>query len=419
MFFHINQLQKNQYLFRGCYMGVLFFLQLFSNAWYVLVYYLPINLSYGYFIGIIFAISLIFLISYFIKDHFVIRKEQFVIIIIDLIIAGLFLLEPSFYGHDVEAYYSYRTVLLIQTIPMSLCAFFVEKDEMVQLKIYRLIPVMGILFSVIAFMACVHPTSSTGAGFAINDYGLDYNSASYLAALASALTEYYFINNDMKNAKNHSIIRTICFICIFLNLFSILIAGGRGGLVAYITCFLVSVVWLIKKANLSINTIIKMVVFIGVVGVAVCFIIRNVVNTTITTSGFARILSTINTGESSGRDAIRKQAIMAFKDKPLLGHGFGSVFFEIGFYSHNIFTDAMIEIGTVGVCLLIVLLFATFVTLVKLIKVDSKNSIWMYIFIYSFTQSLFSGYYLAQIPLWWIIVFGISRRSRLRLGGEG
>ena len=37
----------------------------------------------------------------------------------------------------------------------------------------------------------------------------------------------------------------------------------------------------------------------------------------------------------------------AFTKSPVFGHGLGSVFYEVGFYSHNIFTDMLCEGGVV------------------------------------------------------------------------
>ena len=103
-----------------------------------------------------------------------------------------------------------------------------------------------------------------------------------------------------------------------------------------------------------------------------------------------------------------KEGLKWYGEKPVFGHGVGSVFFEMGTYSHNFITDAMVEVGVIGTFILFSLFIILVFKAIKDIYHDISDSLWLIIFLDGLVMSLFSGYYLAQIPLWWSVAFYFS-----------
>ena len=125
------------------------------------------------------------------------------------------------------------------------------------------------------------------------------------------------------------------------------------------------------------------------------------------TSG--RIIALITgAGDNRRYDKI-KTAIDLFSQKPILGHGFGSVYWELGQYTHNFFTDTLVEGGLVLTFIAVSILLYCFVSSIRLIRLDNTDLIWFYFFLCGFTLSMFSGYYLTQIPLWWGLSFVLAK----------
>lgn len=101
----------------------------------------------------------------------------------------------------------------------------------------------------------------------------------------------------------------------------------------------------------------------------------------------------------------------AFEESPIWGNGIGSVFYKVGFYSHNIFTDLLCEGGILltGVCIYI--LFRFLVKIKYLISCDRKFELILIIFLCSFVNILFSGYYLSETGIWLSFMYILGYKS--------
>lgn len=130
------------------------------------------------------------------------------------------------------------------------------------------------------------------------------------------------------------------------------------------------------------------------------------------TNGFSRIVNTVEHQDENGRDVLRGLALLSFLDSPIWGHGFGSVFYEVGEYSHNCITDALVEIGVIGCSVFILLLIMTWRKTGKLMQVDLTDAIWRIVYLDGLVMSFFSGYYLGHIPIYWIMGFVLGYSVR-------
>lgn len=360
---------------------------------------------------IIAVISSIVLFIYIFKE----RKISYGMIIttcICLLAITLYFLTYVIYQKTNSIYNSFFLVLCGQVFPIVLCATLVSQLADIQYEIKRLSPICSLIFSLIAFWAAFFPTSVTTGGYVSNINGLNYQSTSYLAAYAAAFGFYYLL--CFEKIIWHWIFQKrwayfLILVIVFVDLLVIFIAGGRGGLVLYISQVCLAAYVFLKKEQVSMA---KMFRFIGFTIFSICIILlflQFVTNTDIKTNGFERILHTVNSLDTNGRDVFWDKAILCFIEKPLLGHGLGSVFYEIGMYTHNCVTDALVEIGMIGCLIYVLFLFLSWKKGMRWLHIDYTNYIWLIIFLDGFIMSLFSGYYICQIPVLWASVFILCR----------
>lgn len=357
--------------------------------------------------ALIAIISAIVLCYYLLIKHFNTTKV-FTSGLFCFTILTLYTLTYNFYNYPSDKYNSFLLVLGGQVFPTVLCAAVVSQFNTIQYKIKQLAPLISLTFTIIAFFAGFFPNSATTGGYVSTDYGLNYQSTSYLAAYAASFSFYYLISyNDITwpSLFKRKHIKTAIILSIIINFLTILVAGGRGGLALFIIQSIFALYIYNKKKTVTPDQIFK---YLGLAFVVICIIVISlsfIENLPLKTNGIERIIATIEEGDQNGRDILRENALNCFYQSPVIGHGIGSVFYEIGGYTHNCITDALVEIGFVGCIIYVLMLLKTWFKGLKLINVDTANSLWLMIFLNGFIMSLFSGYYISQLPMCWSITF--------------
>ena len=193
--------------------------------------------------------------------------------------------------------------------------------------------------------------------------------------------------------------------CAFLQLYMCIATGGRGALVLGVA---MTLYYGIK--NLNSKTLFQYII-LGVFAMIVMSVFF---------FGDARIEHGLNRllGFFGDTDAVSDDnrwerwsyAWESFKASPLLGHGIGSVFYEVGFYSHNIFMDLLCEGGLIAPLIFIIILKRFYTKITSLISIDKRYEIFVIIFLCSFVNILFSGYYLSQTAMWLSLSFILNTR---------
>lgn len=388
--------------------AVLSYMQLFAYAFVSIILFLfPGVVSYKIFVLIVTGCSIISF-GILLSKYKINYSTPFLVFVICLILLSCYYLTSLMYAADNEKYNSFLLVLEGQMFPALVCSSICCQIDDVQEQMKRLAPVMAVLFTAISFMAAFFPNSKTSGGFASTDYGLNYQMISYIAAYAASFSYYYLINYSSQNwgtffstHKAFSIMKA----CLFVNFLTILIAGGRGALVLFTihTCYAIYISC--KKRIINLKNIGKLATYFFLILLFVVSGIFYALNSSVKTNGFGRILATIEKNDQNGRDVLRSEALHCFSQEPISGHGLGAVYYEIGEYSHNIFTDVAVEMGCIGLLVLIIILFIAFKRLNFFVILDTSNLLWSFIFLNGLGMSLFSGYYLANVPLWWAIIF--------------
>ncbi|MBP9988431.1 MAG: O-antigen ligase family protein [Ruminococcus sp.] len=309
-----------------------------------------------------------------------------------------------------------------QIFPGALNACLVAFNEDVQKKMKRMTPYISVIFSVVALLCTINPSGETSGNLISNEEnGFGYQTVSYVAAFSSALAEYYLLN---KNNVEQSFIfkkqlgNILAIAVIFVDFLITLLSGGRGGFVTYFVFLAASFFFYAKTNKIDFSTIVKAFFAVFVIVCLGFGAVKIAENSALSTSGFSRIMGFVSGGGDEGRAALREQALQMFLRKPLLGNGLGSVYYELGIYSHNLFTDVLAETGIVGLIFFVSLFIYTFYCSVRIVRVDKSDLLWIYILIGGFIFSMFSGYYLTRIQLWLELIFIICKYRYNRLVGR-
>lgn len=400
--------------------GIFVYLQIFVEyCCSTILFFVPGLFTYKQFAIVMAIFSATYIVWILIKKlHGKMNMTSFVGIIAVLLLIVLYYSTQARYSNsDLDYYHSYFLVFAGQTAPGVITALLLSQTNDIDIKIKRIAPYVSIIFTIIAFSCSLHPSMRTSGGLAANENYLNYQTLSYMAAYATGFAEYTLLT-DAPNVP--ALFKTrigiiIEFALIFINLLSILIAGGRGGIVNYLIFGAITVFFAMRNNKVTGTTLIKgsfLVVLVGIIG-TITF--RYAANLNISTSGFSRITALLTGNSSSeGRQILQSAAIRSYQEAPIIGHGLGSVFPEVGFHSHNLFTDALVETGIIGVCVIVVLLICTIRRLIEMTRYDHTNIFWVYVFLCGFVMAMFSGYYLAQLPMWWVVAYSISKNRSLQ-----
>ena len=400
-------------------MEILVYMQIFDNIIYAVLYrFLPSFTAYKTYILVLAVITSLAILSEIIKRKGKVPSNFCIYFLLYMVlIFCYYAVTPVFYsGRSMSTRTGSLLTLIGQVLPNALFACFVAENEQMQTRVKRLAPVIGVVLAITALLGALFPDSTTSVGLSANEGGLGYQRLSYMAAYSAALMEYYLLTRDQTvqlNFLSRKLGTVISAVVIFLDLLITLISGGRGGFVAYIIFFVISIHFAIRFGYFDLKKGSRVLVFgsISVIGAYVGFnYVSNIISTK---KGFGRLLDFINGGGDIRRFDKYIAALDVFSKKPIFGHGFGSVYYEFGLYTHNFFTDVLVEGGLVlAIIIALVLAYVMFAS-VQLTKKDKTDLIWIYFFLCGFILSLFSGYYLTQIPLWWGLFFILAKIKRL------
>lgn len=394
-------------------MAIISYILIFSTYFFsVFLSFFPSMFSYKQFAFGLAVISVLLIIRKLYYNAWTVSKREFTTIVVAIVGVIMYCATPIFFKgenrNNLSVYNSFRLVIIGQILPIVAVACFCRGDIEIKEKMIRFSPIIGAIFTGIALLAAFNPTSMTSGGYALNENGLGYQTISYMAAYASALLEYYVLTREEEvhfNILKSKAAGFIAFFLIFVNALSVLVGGGRGGFVAYILFLCFTVFLLIRRNQLSLNSLVKGIFIFGVIVLAGYWAISIASNSTVSTNGFSRIIDLFSGSGDKGRNTLKENALTLFKLNPVIGNGLGSILLFNGLYSHNFFLDVMAETGLFGLAIIMILLFNTVKKGMQLINESITESLWMYIFLCGFIMSLFSGYYLDQFPVWWVIAF--------------
>ena len=197
--------------------------------------------------------------------------------------------------------------------------------------------------------------------------------------------------------------RAICILLLPLFPYIVLISGGRGGFVSMIVGLLLILLIQDKKRSFWIALVAGVLIF----AIIPTQISGNGDFSLLFNRNMHRVLSVISSGEidftqSAGRNVLYEYCWNLFLAHPFTGYGIFSYqeLLENQPYAHNLFLEWLLQGGVFYFLFWVGILFFVIRKYFKIIRVSSASKMLIPIFIFAFTELLFSSTYLEE-PLYW------------------
>ena len=340
---------------------------------------------------------------FFLSIHRIPRRIYIGGLLLCAIIILLYFSTRCFYDEVNNRYTSYFLSMGVRFIPAVLTGMYMLSHDDIMKKVeYALLPFI-LLYTIT--LASVAFTANIGVNIAqtlVIDF-LNYQSISYYSIFAFGFNMYLIVQCSNSYTRYR---RYILIALAILQVIITIMAGGRG---AFVLGCVFTLYFALKHITFS-----KLISYI-LIGLAVLLTINAILSDNeIFKMGFERIFNFFGNTEAIGTDNrwIRwNLAWNAFTKSPVFGHGLGSVFYEVGFYSHNIFTDMLCEGGVVLFLIFIFVLMKFIRASQILITEDYRNEIIVIVFLCSFVMNSFSGYYLSDTGIWLSLTYVLCKNS--------
>lgn len=340
---------------------------------------------------------------FFLSIHRIPRRIYIGGLLLCAIIILLYFSTRCFYDEVYNRYTSYFLSMGVRFIPAVLTGMYMLSHDDIMKKVeYALLPFI-LLYTIT--LASVAFTANIGVNIAqtFNTDFLNYQSISYYSIFAFGFNMYLIVQCSNSYTRYR---RYILIALAILQVIITIMAGGRG---AFVLGCVFTLYFALKHITFS-----KLISYI-LIGLAVLLTINAILSDNeIFKMGFERIFNFFGNTEAIGTDNrwIRwNLAWNAFTKSPVFGHGLGSVFYEVGFYSHNIFTDMLCEGGVVLFLIFIFVLMKFIRASQILITEDYRNEIIVIVFLCSFVMNSFSGYYLSDTGIWLSLTYVLCKNS--------
>lgn len=239
--------------------------------------------------------------------------------------------------------------------------------------------------------------------------GLNYQNISYFMSFFYTYSVYYvFFSGIQHKGIYRTILKYLMVATMFLSAIFCLIGGGRGAFV-YIIFITILLLYSLFKAYERRRGYITVLVFI--LGLVFVLLVDrfNVLEST----GLERVTQYFSDDDT--RLALWNAALEFFYQSPVIGWGLGSIWWTVGFYSHNILTDLLAETGLIGTLIVVVSIVIIFFRSYKLFMIDKSYLFVLLVFLGALVLSTFSGYWIAAHNLFFAFgfIYAINWKKQL------
>jgi hypothetical protein len=281
-----------------------------------------------------------------------------------------------------------------------LLAIIVASERVKLQDMVKWIEPFCIFYTITLFYIIMQTRNSSSLSFGINRQTLAYGGA-------YSLCLFLYINTNFNHIKKMKIFSSriwIIFNWIFIgfNLFTIFAGGGRGAVVLAFCVFFYYV--LLEFSTLRPKQIFRALLLLFATSIGVYYLSR-LEMIGIGFNAVRRLFADDFLSDMSFKERfdLYINAIEIAKKRLFIGFGIGSTAYDIGFYSHNIFLDLLVDFGLVGVLIAVILLVQHVNIVLKRGKEVDIQIVWI-IFLCSFIMLLFSGTLWAETGLWFSTV---------------
>lgn len=235
----------------------------------------------------------------------------------------------------------------------------------------------------------------------------NYQNASYYIAYSCIYSLFYIFFCPYKNTSVREKVKYFLGVpLVLLSAAGCILGGGRGAFVYLVGVAFFLVIRILKesKQRHSIKyTLMLIIVAMLFVYLAVHFQLFNSV-------GARRVAENLTTDDA--RIGLSRKAFESFLDAPVLGHGLGSVWWEVGYYSHNMVLDFLVEMGTLGTIIMIIVIGYMLFSLIRSSRVSVFDLFILLVFLGRLFQDTFSGYWFSSFHLFLVFGYVFGRRRQ-------
>ena len=314
----------------------------------------------------------------------------------------LYYLTHFFYGPPPDGYMSQLLVMGSECLPAAYVGSRIAKKGLNNLFYYFSIIIIftTILLSTIGLKYATVNELVTG-----DDSGLNYQTMSYFMAFSFSYCLYLLFFHKLDSCFYYKFIRISLVICSLICFVFCILSGGRGGLYFMLAFSLFFLMICIKHKIITARVFI--LISFAAFGAILCLIYYF---DALNSSGLDRVFSRFANFDT--RSELYDMAINAFYDSPIYGNGLGSVWWTVGYYSHNIFLDILSETGLIGFLVFSLIAIKTIKILIASSYNNKLSILFLIILLGSLFRGLVSGYWLGTMNIFMCCsyAFGLSRR---------
>ncbi len=315
------------------------------------------------------------------------RSSAFTMIIIVIV---LFYSTRFFYDYNNGHYNSLFLSLFSRFAAPILVGISMLGDNRVLEKVEKALPLFVFYFTIILarYILSANVDVNLATTFQ-SESGITYQTLSYYSIYMYGFA-MYLLSYGLLSKFWKVVFWGLAMLCVVL----CIMTGGRGAIVLGV----VFTLFFFGK-KMSFSSVMIAIVFVGVFVVLLDLLQSNA----LFEQGLGRITGSFGDREAMENDSRHEYwniAKRSFSTSPIWGHGLGSIFYEVGQYSHNVFLDVLCEGGILLLSLFAANLFKFASIFRKISKRDNKLNIILTIFLCGFILLCFSGYYLAETSIW-------------------
>lgn len=336
-------------------------------------------------------------------------RETFIIMVFVIAFMSLFFVTRFKYGY-IDAIYSGTFLsFAVRAVPSIVLADYIARKGIIQYTIRWIEPFMYV-FTLTTFVAALAERNTL----------MVYQEVSYYAIFAYTMNIFVIIYRNRLISENLIFFKSKIWIFVnvllaMIQIFCMLVGGGRGAFVLFVIMSIFFVIHLFKDGK-KLLVVLFCIVLITLIG---CYFMQDTVNELLGFTGegvdrLTNFFSSTNDIESDQRFRIYTESLALIKKNILLGTGIGSVFYELGNYAHNWLLDILIDTGIIGLIFVIIIIIRTTYVLIRLIRIDWKYTAILLMLIETLTNLSFSGCYLSDGRIWFCVFFSLIEYKQVR-----
>lgn len=302
-------------------------------------------------------------------------------------------------------------------VPALWAGFYISRKNLVA-RIYRPLEVVALLF---AASSLYYLFRSFGDVAATSDEGLIlYQTASYHAAFAFGLILFFVAKKDGLNISTlseRSLYRGFLIGLLPLMVLTVLISGGRGGLVLVVAYLLLRPLMLGQRLirTLGWSAVALLLAALGVLAFEQFFSTNEALS-----RGAGRIFLFLAQDASasdatSGRDEVYLSALNLIADAPLFGYGLFGYLSKLGYPPHNILLEIVLGGGLVGLVFAGACFFSLLSRQRRIVKQMAEFRVVYFFALFPLVHLMFSGSYLINSEIWFAIGMVLGWRPNDRV----